>query len=508
MKFKSKILFIVILIIAFFIIVSLIFNIISLMNRGQKEILSYRETEQKKIENNLKNFVNIAYTILETNYSNAKEKDKLIKFSGSRLRNNIDIVEAILNEKNEKVKRGSLPLSEAKKQAIELIKQIRYNNGKGYFWIITDETPFPTMILESAFEEYNGTVLDSVKFNNANGSTKNVFVACVEACDSLGEGFVDYRWLVPTNGGLSAKNQVEDQKFSYVRLFKDWGWIIGTGIYIEDAIKEAVEKSISDLRTIRYDEGKGYFWINDDTQPTPRLIMNPTWLAGEGKIHTNKELNVAFGQDWNLYEAFLAKSKEGDGGFVSYRWKKETKNETKYDVPKQSYVKYFKDLGWVVGSGVYIDDIDAEIEVKTQEMQKTRTRMIINYLIISFIVAGIAIMILLYYMNKHFKVHGTIESDKKEKRKVNLLEKYAKDITPNANAAAAKPKTTQTDEEVSTLIKVFAEEQTKLIAFSKLVDKADNGSINIEKLVEQLKELSNQIKESADKIVKSHNDNA
>lgn len=506
MKFRSKILFIVILIIAFFISVSLVFNTFSLMNRGKKEILAYRETALKKVENNLKNYVNIAYTIMETNYNNASEKEKLVQFYGSRLKNHLDIVEAMLDEKNEKVKKGRLSLAQAKQQALETIERIRYNNGKGYVWVISYEKPYPKMILESAFPNYNGIVLDSAKFNNANGSTKNIFVECVSVCDSMGEGYVDYRWQVPNMDKTNGNSHVEDQKFSYVRLYEDWNWIIGTGIYIEDAIKEAAEKIVSDLRTIRYDEGKGYFWINDDTEPTPRLIMNPTWTAGEGKIHTGKNLNVAFGQDWNLYEAFLAKSREGDG-FVSYRWKKETKNETKYDVPKQSYVKYFKDLGWVVGSGVYIDDIDAEIEAKTEEMQRVRNKSIVNYLIISFIVAGIAITVLLVFMNKHFKEHSKLENEQKDKNKDDLLHKYSKDITPHVNQVKKQTeKTTKVGGDIADLIKVFVEEQTKLITFAKLVEKTEVAPESIENISEQIQALTNQIKQSADKIAQSFND--
>lgn len=63
---------------------------------------------------------------------------------------------------------------------------------------------------------------------------KNLLKASGEVCADQGHGFVDYLWPESTPDGLTA----EQPKLSYVNLFKPWGWVIGTGMYIDDLEKD------------------------------------------------------------------------------------------------------------------------------------------------------------------------------------------------------------------------------------------------------------------------------
>ena len=51
-------------------------------------------------------------------------------------------------------------------------------------------------------------------------------------------------------------------------------------------------------------------------------------------------------------------AKQSGEGFVSYQWPKPGHSKP---VDKISYVKLFKDWGWIIGSGIYVDDVDTEI---------------------------------------------------------------------------------------------------------------------------------------------------
>lgn len=492
---------------AFFITVSLIFNVVSLVKRSENDIKVYGERARQKVKNNLKNYVQIAYSVVETNYNNATEYDKLEKFYGNRLNNYIDIVQEIIDEKKQKVKTGKLSLKEAQKQALYTINNLRYNDGAGYIWVMTNDTVAPTMIIEPIMPELNGKILLEDRFNDSNGSSKNLFLQCVEECnDSTKDGYVAYPWIKMSS--LHSDSVSHQRKFSYVRLIEDWNWILGTGIYLDETINDAAEKSISDLRTILYYDGSGYFWINNDERPTPRLIMNPKFLDGEGKISTGKKLNRAFGKDKNLYEAFLEESMKGDGGFVWYKWDKPSAKEgTKYDVHKESYVKYFKNLGWVIGSGLYTDDIDEEIDIRTKEMEEVKSSTIVNYLIISIIIAALSIAVLIYMMNKHFKKNGESVVDnvtKKNNREKDLLKKYEKDITPHVNATkktVPSPSNTNSIEEASKLIKTFMNEQTKLIAFNNALKNTDkNQSGDIKELTTEIKKMTSELMNNANDI--------
>ncbi len=102
------------------------------------------------------------------------------------------------------------------------------------------------------------------------------------------------------------------------------------------------------LRAIRY-EGSEYFWIND---MKPTMIMHPFKPEMEGKdLSENKDPNGKM-----LFNEFVKVVKNEKAGFVDYYW---PKPNVKDPVAKISYVKGFEPWGWIIGSGIYIDDLDA-----------------------------------------------------------------------------------------------------------------------------------------------------
>lgn len=124
---------------------------------------------------------------------------------------------------------GQLETVEAKNLAISAISNIRYGEEqKDYFWI-TDR--HPRMIVHPYRPDLNGT--DLTDFHDSAG--KKVFVEFVRAVSSTGESYVDYLWQWNDDSTRIVP------KLSYVRLFEPWGWVIGTGIYIED-VKTEIRK--------------------------------------------------------------------------------------------------------------------------------------------------------------------------------------------------------------------------------------------------------------------------
>ena len=110
----------------------------------------------------------------------------------------------------------------ARAAAILQIQNIRYGTGnKDYCWI-TDLQP--RMIQHPYRPDLNGTDLGG--FRDPKG--KRLFVEMVRVVEKSGAGYVDYMWQWMDDPGRIVP------KISYVRDFKPWGWIIGTGIYIED----------------------------------------------------------------------------------------------------------------------------------------------------------------------------------------------------------------------------------------------------------------------------------
>jgi methyl-accepting chemotaxis protein len=115
--------------------------------------------------------------------------------------------------------------------------------------------------------------------------------------------------------------------------------------------EEAQKLSISIINSMRYDNNN-YFWINDET---PIMIMHPIKPTLNGKdLSGVKDANGKF-----LFKAFVEKVKQNpEGGVVDYLWPKPGSESA---VDKLSFVKPFQPWGWIIGSGIYIDDVNATI---------------------------------------------------------------------------------------------------------------------------------------------------
>ena len=116
---------------------------------------------------------------------------------------------------------------------------------------------------------------------------------------------------------------------------------------------EARLRAVLRIGKLRYGpEKKDYFWIND---MTPRMIMHPYRTDLNGKdISDFKDPKGK-----RLFVEFVRMVEKHGAGYVDYMW--QWKDESKRIVPKISYVKGYKPWGWIVGTGMYIDDVKAEI---------------------------------------------------------------------------------------------------------------------------------------------------
>jgi PAS domain S-box-containing protein len=147
---------------------------------------------------------------------------------------------SILAEYEKEVGEGRLTRAEAQASAIERIKYLRYGaEGKDYFWI-TDM--HPRMVMHPYRPDLDGQDLSG--FTDQNGV--RLFVEFVNVARDRDHGYVNYVWQWKDDPDRLAAKQ------SYVRAFAPWGWVIGTGIYVEDVQDEieAITGRVIDLSLI------------------------------------------------------------------------------------------------------------------------------------------------------------------------------------------------------------------------------------------------------------------
>lgn len=382
----------------------------------KEEVKNFEIAEKERIKQTLKNYVTVAYETIEAEYKNAQDNAYLQKTYGLRLEGIIDTAYSILAHKVDLYESGALSLREAQNQAMQEINKIRYDDGTGYIWINDMGTPIPRMIMHPTVPSLDGQILDDPNYNCAYKTDKNLFQAFVDVCRASGEGYVDYLWPKPTESGLT-----EDQpKLSYVRLFEPWEWVIGTGIYIDDAVVDAKEKSLSVIKNMRYDGGTGYFWVNDTTLPIPTMIMHPTVPDLDGKVLDDPNYNCAYGTDKNLFQAFAEVCLASGEGYVDYLWPKPTESGLTEDLPKLSYVQIFEPWDWIVGTGAYIDSIDMAVAEKAEAAARQTANLTRNMIIVTAILIIGSIFFTLVFSRKISKSLFLVSNLSKEIAEGNL----------------------------------------------------------------------------------------
>lgn len=111
----------------------------------------------------------------------------------------------------------------------------------------------------------------------------------------------------------------------------------------------AQQQALQVVRALRYDQGD-YFWIND---LQPKMVMHPANPKLDGQ-----DLSAIRDPDgFAVFNEMVALARSQGAGPVDYRWPKPGASEP---VAKTSYIQLFKPWGWIIGSGVYIDDVQAE----------------------------------------------------------------------------------------------------------------------------------------------------
>ncbi len=175
-----------------------------------------------------------------------------------------------------------------------------------------------------------------------------------------GGGFVNCRWYSP-------KRSFSTERLSYVKLFKPYGWVVGSGYYV-DKFSQTIKNDIRDiLRNYRYgDSMHNYIFISrliningGDCYALGILSPNVT-KEYEGKCISSNVKDIK--GKYFRRDALRQLRKKG-WALVKYYYKIPDSN--KYG-KKIAYIKLYKPWNWIVGSGFYVKDAEFAMQ-KTLE---------------------------------------------------------------------------------------------------------------------------------------------
>jgi methyl-accepting chemotaxis protein len=140
----------------------------------------------------------------------------------------------IVQDYEKRSQAGEMSVEEAKTQAKERLRQIRYK-GQEYVWINNMNGEFVMNPFVKELETMSkAQMLEHPRFKRL----EPIMTSIVKVCDRTAqEGFVEYEAGKP--GDTSGKLY---PKVSFVKLLPAWGWVVGSGIYVDE-----VEAQVSRL---------------------------------------------------------------------------------------------------------------------------------------------------------------------------------------------------------------------------------------------------------------------
>jgi PAS domain S-box-containing protein len=153
-------------------------------------------------------------------------EDRLLERKRDMIRELTNVAFSVLSEYEAEIREGRLGEEEGRLAAAARIQDLRYGDeGKDYFWI-TDL--HPRMIMHPYRTDLNGE--DLTGFQDPRGS--RVFVEIVNALQDREEAYVEYVWQWKDN-----PDRLEPKQ-SFIKKFAPWGWIVGSGLYLDDVHRE------------------------------------------------------------------------------------------------------------------------------------------------------------------------------------------------------------------------------------------------------------------------------
>ncbi len=230
----------------------------------------------------------------------------------------------------------------------DALREKRWDNGTGYYFVVDLQGIMRVHPLRPELEESN-----TADLQDDHGTY--LVQDFLRIARDTGEGFSEYGWIPTTEA------KEESPKISYVRLFEPLGWIIGTGENCGSTDAELQSEVKQGLSGMSYAGGEGYIFV---TSCDGIALVNRT----QPELIGNDIRHLTDAQGAAVFRALSDASKKPDGGFVRYVWNKPSLCRP---VEKLTYACGVPDWGWVVGSGLYLDDIDAAIAAERAELTRS-----------------------------------------------------------------------------------------------------------------------------------------
>ena len=257
--------------------------------------------------------------------------------------------------------------TEIKQMIVNALRPIRFARNTGYYFINGfDGKP----VLFPSKPALKGGNLSAIKDIYGQYITRNM----IEIVKKSIEGFYEYHWTKPGEHGN------DFLKIAFVKLFKPYNWLISASLYVKDIENKIKTNLLENISRIRFGR-EGYIFVNR---------FNGDALISDGKIiSVRKKLWEVFdknpGKTKNIFKKEYNAALKPHGGYIYYSLIKLTDSDK--ESPKASFICGIPNLKWIVGAGVYLDDVENQITIMQTALNRgVKIKLFYSFLIMAGIV--------------------------------------------------------------------------------------------------------------------------
>lgn len=342
------------------ILVSLFFIIFQFDNLKKEKIYIRKDFIETK-KNLLKSEVSLVYDYIV--YQEKRKRFELRKRLQQRVNQAYNIAKNIYLQN-----KGILDDEKIKYLIVQALKNISYEDDRQYFFI-NSNTGRGILFNKTSFLDVNKNVWDLQDIKGDYIIRKQSNIALTK-----GSGFVRNYFIKP-----DLEDNIQYPKLSFIKNFEEFNWHIGMGEYLDDFSYELKQDILSYIASIRFGKD-GYIFVNRTDKKA--LVFDGAKLD-KPKTYPND----------TLFKMQLNAIKNENGDFFFYKFKK---LNSKKEFPKLGYAKLYDSWGWIVGSGIYIDEIETQIEMKNIALKKIIKQELIFIAILIF-----STLIVIYLLSKN-----------------------------------------------------------------------------------------------------------
>jgi PAS domain S-box-containing protein len=266
----------------------------------------------------------------------------------------------------------------------DALRPVRFSNGRGYFFIysMTGQLElYPVKPQNEGSNHYN------LKDKRGVYVVRNE----IDVVKKMDEGFV----INTTNQDPNSPETLYP-KISFVKYFAPFDWYIGSKEYRIDFVQDIRNEILARIGKIRFgDDGYIFVFHYDGTALMHDLQKE---LIGQKLLDLQDINGVKV-----IREMRKAVEKKG-GDFLAYSWNRPSTGKLSQ---KLSFVQGLDDWQWIIGAGVYLDEINQVIVGKKKTLDNRLTKQVISILILSFIIFTVALLLTVLFsrrLSKEFDV--------------------------------------------------------------------------------------------------------